>query len=168
MRNLDCQFFFNSAQHRTVPPASAFTVDLARDPRYAHQLIKLGISPRKDLPAVLLTDAGKKLRLMGLRIDREEAEQLIQGRGFPDEELTLYSAAWCPDCKRLKAVLAEVGVPYREIDLDLDATAEALVLERSGGRRVVPTLRFGDRLYAFNPDPSLVSSLIEDTFAAPA
>jgi glutaredoxin len=168
VRNLDCQFFFNSNQHRTVPPASAFTVDLARDPSYAHQLIKLGISPRKDLPAVLLTDAGGKLRLVGLRVDRDEADQLLQGRAFADEELVLYSATWCPDCRRLKDVLARVGVEYREVDLDLDATSEALVLERSGGRRVVPTLRFGDRLFAFNPGPDLVRSLIEESFAASA
>ncbi len=35
-----------------------------------------------------------------------------------------------------------------------------MVLEKSGGRRVVPTLRFDDRLWAFNPDPPLLRRLL--------
>ncbi len=57
-------------------------------------------------------------------------------------------------------MLEEAEAPFAEIDLDRDRAAEALVLERSGGRRVVPTLRFDDRVWAFNPAPPLLRRLL--------
>jgi hypothetical protein len=46
------------------------------------------------------------------------------------------------------------------VDIDRDAGAEAMVVQRSGGRRVVPTLRFGERVWAFNPAPPLLRRLL--------
>jgi len=46
------------------------------------------------------------------------------------------------------------------VDIDRDPRAEALVMRRSGGRRVVPTLLFDGRLWAFNPDPPLLRQLL--------
>jgi glutaredoxin len=159
--HLTCKFIFNSAQHDTQPPSTGFAVDLAQDPSAAHQLIKLGISPRKDLPAVLLTDAGGKLRVIGLRLSPEEAEELIRGRALATDRLLLFSATWCQNCRRAKEAMADLGVSYDEIDLDTNLKAEALVLEKSGGRRVVPTLQFDERMFVFNPDPGLLQRLLE-------
>ncbi|MCH9648071.1 MAG: glutaredoxin family protein [Deltaproteobacteria bacterium] len=161
MSHLTCQFIFNSGQHGTTLPSSGFAVDLAEDPHSAHQLIKLGVSPRSDLPAVLLTDAAGKLRVIGLRLGPEEAEEVIRGRALPTDRVVLYSATWCPDCKKVKRALDESPLSYEEVDLDTNLKAEALVLEKSGGRRVVPTLEFGERLFVFNPDPGLLSRLID-------
>ncbi len=163
MSHLNCQFIFNSTQKQTPLPSSGFAIDLADDPHSAHKLIKLGFSPRKDLPIVLLTDAAQKLRVVGLRLDPEEAELLVRGRTFAMGDLVLYSATWCPECRRVKEILDEADVPYQEVDLDTDVTAEALVIEHSGGRRVVPTLKFDDRLFVFNPDPSLLARLLSGT-----
>jgi len=159
--NLTCQFIFNSSQLAAEPPSSGFAIDLAEDPHAAHQLIKLGISPRNDLPVVLLTDAGKKLRMVGLRLSHEEAERLVRGRALPTDHILIYSATWCPECREVKRALDDSSLEYDEIDLDTDPAAEALVLEKSGGRRVVPTLKFDDRLFVFNPGPGLLSRLIE-------
>ena len=161
MSNLTCKYIFNSAHDTAQPPSSGYAVDLAADPSAAHQLIKLGISPRKDLPAVLLTDAGDKLRVIGLRLDHDEAEGLVHGRALPTDRLLLYSATWCQNCRRVKKLLAEAGISYDEIDIDTDLKAEAIVLEKSGGRRVVPTLKFDDRMFVFNPDPALLNRLLE-------
>lgn len=161
MSHLNCQFIFNSSHHPAEPPSSGFAIDLALDPHAAHQLIKLGISPRKDLPAVLLTDAAGKLRAVGLRLDAEEAERLVRGKALPTDRVLLYSATWCPECRVVKKTLEESHLEYDEIDIDTDLRAEAHVLERSGGRRVVPTLEFDDRLFVFNPDPHLLARLIE-------
>jgi mycoredoxin len=160
-RNLDCQVYFNSTDQ--APPAlpCGEPVDVAADPAAAHQLIKLGISPRHDLPAVLLREPGGKLRVVGLRLSPEEAARLAGGAGFPTSRRLVYSSAWCPDCRRAKRVLEEAAEPYDEVDIDRDARAEATVLERSGGRRVVPTLLFDDRLWAFNPDPPLLRRLLD-------
>ena len=160
MSHLDCQFVFNSAQYSFQPPAVGFIVDLAENPSAAHQLIKLGISPRKDLPAVLLSDAGAKLRLIALRLQRGEAEQVVRGEVPPPRQIRLYSATWCPDCRRVKGILDGLGMTYEEIDLDSNDRAEALILERSGGRRVVPTLVLDDRIYLFNPDPVYLQELL--------
>ncbi len=65
-------------------------------------------------------------------------------------------------------MLEEAGATFEEIDVDQDAQAEAMILERSGGRRVVPTLRFDDRVWAFNPDPPLLRRLLNGTVAGQA
>lgn len=47
-----------------------------------------------------------------------------------------------------------------EVDIERDAGAEAEVLRRSGGRRVVPTLVLDGRVWAFNPEPPMVRRLV--------
>src|SRR6185295_19917470 len=103
-----------------------------------------------------LAEPGGKVRILGLRLTPEETARLAAGQGLPSDRLVVYSSSWCPDCRNAKRVLHEADTSFDEVDIDQDPTAEALVLERSGGRRVVPTLRFGDRLWAFNPSPPLL------------
>jgi glutaredoxin len=33
-------------------------------------------------------------------------------------DLEVYSAAWCPDCRRLEAWLTREGVAYRKVDIE--------------------------------------------------
>ena len=60
----------------------------------------------------------------------------------------------------LDNMILKAAVTFSEVDVDRDPQAEAAILLRSGGRRVVPTLCFGDRLWAFNPDPPLLRKLL--------
>lgn len=155
----DRRYYFNSAYHQ-APPADfpGEWIDLSRDLSVAHDLIRLGISPRSDLPAVTVEEAGGKLRVLGLRLTPEEALRLAAGDdpGVRLEQAatapTVYGTGWCPDTRRAKRVLEEAGVDYDEVNLDEDPVAEALVLARSGGRRVTPALLFGDRVWLFHPD----------------
>jgi glutaredoxin len=156
---LECRVYYDAALHPEPPAACGERVDLQADPAAGELLRRLGLSPA-DLPAALLSEAGGKLRLLGVRLTPEELERLAGGQGFAAESLRVYSSAWCPDCRRAKRVLEEAAAPFEEIDIDQDPQAEAMVLERSGGRRVVPTLRFDDRLWAFNPDPPLLRRLL--------
>jgi glutaredoxin len=160
MNALECHVYYDSTQHPEPPEACGDRVDLHADPAAGHLLIKLGLSPRTDLPAVLLSEPGGKLRIIGLRLTPEELERLAGGQGIGVEQLLVYSSDWCPDCRRAKRVLEEAEARFEEVDIDQDPQAEAMVLERSGGRRVVPTLRFDDRLWAFNPDPPLLRRLL--------
>ncbi|HYU33962.1 MAG TPA: glutaredoxin family protein [Thermoanaerobaculia bacterium] len=164
--HLECHVYYDSTRQPEPPVESGARVDLSADPAAGHQLIRLGISPRTDLPAVLLTEPGGKIRILGLRLSDEEVARLCGGTGIGAGQLTVYSSAWCPDCRRAKRVLEEVQASFEEVDIDRDAQAEAMVLERSGGRRVVPTLRFDDRLWAFNPDPPLLRRLLRERGAA--
>ncbi|MBI2885884.1 MAG: glutathione S-transferase N-terminal domain-containing protein [Chloroflexi bacterium] len=56
----------------------------------------------------------------------------------------MYSASWCPDCRRAKRFLTQHGFPFVEIDIEEDPTAARYVLEVNGGRRIIPTLVFED------------------------
>jgi glutaredoxin len=169
MNHLECHVYYDSSRQPEPPSACADRVDVAADPAAGHRLMRLGISPRADLPAVLMTEPGGKLRLVGLRLSDDEVRQLASASGVPSSRLVVYSSDWCPDCRRAKRVLQEAGTAFQEVDVDQDAQAEAMILERSGGRRVVPTLRFDDRVWAFNPDPPLLRRLLHgSTPAAPA
>ena len=166
--SLECHVYYDSTRQPEPPVESGARVDLSADPAAGHQLIRLGISPRTDLPAMLLTEPGGKIRILGLRLTGEEIARLAGGAGIGSGQLTVYSSAWCPDCRRAKRVLDEAEAVFDEIDIDRDPTAEATVLARSGGRRVVPTLLFDDRVWAFNPDPPLLRRLLDGKTAGNA
>ena len=164
MNSLECRVYYDSSRHPAPPEACADRLDVHIDPEAGSALIKLGLSPAADLPAALLSDPGGRLRLIAMRLAPAELESLAAGRGLcgiPTSRLLVYSSDWCPDCRRAKRVLEEAETSFEEINIDQNPQAEAMVLERSGGRRVVPTLRFGDRLWAFNPDPPLLRRLLQ-------
>jgi len=161
MNSLECRVYYDSTQHAEPPAACGERLDVSSDPEAVQFLSKLGLSPRTDLPAVLLSEPGGRLRILGVRLAPGELESLAAGRGIPSGRLLVYSSDWCPDCRRAKRVLDEAETSFEEINIDQNPQAEAMVLERSGGRRVVPTLRFDDRLWAFNPDPPLLRRLLQ-------
>jgi glutaredoxin len=158
---LDCRVYYDSSRHAEPPPECGQRVDLAAQPQAAGRLARLGISAESDLPALLLTEPDGKIRVAGVRLTGEEAAKLAAGFGIRARDLVVYSSAWCPDCRRAKHVLEETASLFAEVDIDRDAGAEAMVLQRSGGRRVVPTLRFDDRVWAFNPAPPLLRRLLD-------
>ena len=52
-------------------------------------------------------------------------------------DLAVYSATWCPDCRRLEAWLAEHGVAHRKVDIEAVPGA-AEKLEAETGKRAIP------------------------------
>ncbi|MGE0641575.1 MAG: glutaredoxin family protein [Thermoanaerobaculia bacterium] len=76
-----------------------------------------------------------------------------------DLTLDLYTTGWCPDCRIAKRVLGELGVDYREIDIEQDPQAAQLVIRENQGRRRVPTIAISDRFYG-NPRPAELRSLV--------
>ena len=67
------------------------------------------------------------------------------------EPITVYSTTWCPDCWRTKSFLKKHGLSFREIDIDVDPSAEETVLKANNGKRAVPTLEVGGRYFACSP-----------------
>jgi len=52
-------------------------------------------------------------------------------------DLQVYSAAWCPDCRRLDRWLADNNVKHTKIDIESTEGA-AEKLERETGKRAIP------------------------------
>jgi len=59
-------------------------------------------------------------------------------------DITVYGAYWCPDCRRSKQFLGEHQIPYKWVDIEQDKAGEAYVLQRNDGKRIIPTIEFGD------------------------
>lgn len=67
------------------------------------------------------------------------------------EPITMYSTAWCPDCRRAKTFLKERGVFFREVNIEEDPAGEEIVIKANNGLRKVPTLEVGGRFFACSP-----------------
>src|SRR5215467_7509989 len=65
--------------------------------------------------------------------------------------ITMYSTAWCGDCRRAKRVFDAFGVPYVEINIEEDEVAEALVEHINAGMHSVPTIIFPDGTILVEP-----------------
>ncbi|MSX66804.1 MAG: NrdH-redoxin, partial [Actinobacteria bacterium] len=49
------------------------------------------------------------------------------------DQITLYGADWCGDCRRSKRLLAELNVEYTLVDVEHDLSAADKVKEINGG-----------------------------------
>lgn len=67
------------------------------------------------------------------------------------EPIIMYTTTWCPDCRRAKSFLKDRGVEVREVNIEQDANAEAIVLRANQGKRKVPTFAVGSRYFACSP-----------------
>ncbi len=68
-----------------------------------------------------------------------------------EPKVTVYGAYWCPDCRRSKKFLGEQFIPYRWIDIEQDMAAEAYVLEKNSGKRIIPMIVFEDESFLVEP-----------------
>ena len=46
------------------------------------------------------------------------------------DDITVYGAHWCPDCRRSKQFLGEHQIPYNWVDIEEDPGAEKFVIEK--------------------------------------
>ncbi len=67
------------------------------------------------------------------------------------QEFVMFSTDWCGYCKRLKSQLGEIGITFREINVEQEMEYASFVEEVNGGNRVVPTLLFSDGVALTNP-----------------
>jgi mycoredoxin len=67
------------------------------------------------------------------------------------ETITMYTTAWCPDCRRAKSFMKDRGVEFLEVNIEDDPDAEEIVIQANQGKRKVPTLKVGDRYFACSP-----------------
>jgi mycoredoxin len=55
--------------------------------------------------------------------------------------ITMYTTTWCGYCTRLKVLLDNEGIAYKEVNVEEDPEAAEWVMNANGGNRTVPTLR---------------------------
>jgi len=58
--------------------------------------------------------------------------------------ITVYTTSWCPDCHAAKQALANLGLPFKEVNIEQDPSALELVMKVNNGKRSVPTLVYGE------------------------
>ncbi|HZS15788.1 MAG TPA: FAD-dependent oxidoreductase [Candidatus Dormibacteraeota bacterium] len=76
------------------------------------------------------------------------------------EQLRVYGAPWCPDCRRAKKFLSEHRVAYEWIDVDEDAEGLRLVERLQNGGRTIPTVVLADGSHLVDPsDEELARAL---------
>ncbi|MDN3666014.1 FAD-dependent oxidoreductase [Algibacter miyuki] len=73
--------------------------------------------------------------------------------------ILLYGADWCPDCRRAKAYLKENNIDFTFVDVDLDKEATAQVEAINNGKRIIPTIIIDDKSYT-NPDNIQLASVL--------
>ena len=76
-------------------------------------------------------------------------------------EITMYSADWCSDCRRSKRLLDSLEVEYTLIDVENEPSGASKVLELTGGSQSIPVIVFSDGTHLVEPsDIDLKSKLI--------
>jgi mycoredoxin len=51
-------------------------------------------------------------------------------------ELTVYGAAWCPDCREAKRFLEKHNISYKSIDVESTPGAAEEIIKRTGKRAI--------------------------------
>ncbi|MBI1350507.1 MAG: hypothetical protein GC156_05255 [Actinomycetales bacterium] len=87
------------------------------------------------------------------------------------EQFVVYGAQWCPDCRRSKAFLADLRVPFHYVDLETEPDAVDTVLQLNDGKQIIPTIVFPDGSHVAEPTNEelaerlgLPRSAAEDTY----
>jgi len=77
-----------------------------------------------------------------------------------DPSLTMYGAAWCPHCKRVRKFLAAHRVGYTYVDVDADPQAIVRLKQLQAGGQIIPTVVYRDGTHEVNPsDEALAARL---------
>jgi mycoredoxin len=76
--------------------------------------------------------------------------------------IKVYGTTWCGDCRRAKAVFAEMGIPYLWFDIDHNLQAAEFVKQTNQGMRSVPTIIFPDGSILVEPDSESLREKLRD------
>jgi mycoredoxin len=72
--------------------------------------------------------------------------------------VTMYSTTWCGYCRRLATGLDRAGIPYSQVNIELDEEAAERVIRINGGNRTVPIVMLADGTALTNPTVAEVSA----------
>ena len=67
------------------------------------------------------------------------------------DEIVIYGASWCPDCRRAKKFLGDQRIPYVFHDLEAEPDLASEVQSRNDGNNTIPTVVFPDGSHLSEP-----------------
>ena len=77
------------------------------------------------------------------------------------DQITMFGADWCRDCRRTKAQLDGLGVAYRYIDLEAEPEAADVAREISG-RTNIPVVVYPDATHHVEPSNDDVAAKLRE------
>ena len=80
--------------------------------------------------------------------------------------MTVYSAPWCPHCKRVKKFLSAHKVRYTLVDIDTEPVALDRLKELQNGGQIIPTVVYADGTHEVNPSNEALARRIGLTVTA--
>jgi mycoredoxin len=66
-------------------------------------------------------------------------------------DITMYGVDGCGDCRLSKRLFEELDIEFNYIDLEIDSTAAAKVIEINGGTKSIPVIVFADGTHLTEP-----------------
>ena len=75
-------------------------------------------------------------------------------------DITMYGADWCGDCRRSKRLLEELDVQVNHIDVEVDKSAAAKVVEINGGAQSIPVIVFSDGTHLTEPSDNDLKAIL--------
>ena len=78
--------------------------------------------------------------------------------------VVVFGAEWCGDCRQAKAWLRDNQVPFDDLDVDRDAAARDRAVELAKGRTNIPVVVLPDGSVLIEPtDAELADALLPNT-----
>jgi glutaredoxin-like protein len=78
-----------------------------------------------------------------------------------EEQIVVYGAEWCIDCRRAKRFLTQNQIPFEWINIDRDKEGERLVLKINKGMRSIPTILFSDGSVLVEPSNAQLAKKLQ-------
>jgi glutaredoxin len=84
----------------------------------------------------------------------------VQEKPMAVDEIIVYCARWCKDCRTAKNWLDERNLKYVEIDIDYDTAARKKIRQWTDGRLITPVFEVGDTVVLDFNIPKLEQALL--------
>ena len=81
----------------------------------------------------------------------------ISNESFNEEDVVMYSTAWCPYCRKARLFLRQANIPYTEYDVEKSARDYEEYQRISG--RGVPVIVIGDQVIQGFNKPAIRKAL---------
>jgi glutaredoxin len=66
-------------------------------------------------------------------------------------KIRMYTTASCSDCRRAKGFLAEKGIEFEEINIEVVPGAAETLVQATGGKKAVPTFEINGNFVPCSP-----------------